>query len=507
MLKSIFKAVFAIVFVSAFASGQTTTTYTGVIKDLSQNVVAAGQVTFELRPSLDATISGFARFVPSTITCSINQATAGASSAARAANSVTISGLTGHTFVTNDIVTVSGMTDSSFNGTFTVGSTTATSITYPQTAGNTTTGSGVISALRSTPGPGSCTVTMNTALNPSGTSYRICIQPNYISPGSCFNDYAVVSSRDITTVIPTPTTSPAYTFVDLHSAQTVDGNKTFTGSTSFTGSLTMGALTATGITDSGNATVGGTLGVTGAATLSSTLGVTGTSTLANVNLGASNTLGTSTVKQVSATTALTIQDNLGVSHLFISGTSPFTNTFFQGNGAGATFIGTGANAINIPDANNIINFPGATSGTIALKATAVAGSNTLTLPAATDTLIGKATTDTLTNKTLTSPVITSPTINTGVANNGTGFQHKRGVTGCATAASLNAVCSTTITWNSAFADANYTVIGCVGNGVASGIPVLNAIGSKIAASITVQTLAITAAAAQYSTIECTAVHD
>jgi hypothetical protein len=57
-------------------------------------------------------------------------------------------------------------------------------------------------------------------------------------------------------------------------------------------------------------------------------------------------------------------------------------------------------------------FNGSTSGTIALAATAIAGSNTLTLPAATDTLVGKATTDTLTNKTLTSPVI-STIINTG----------------------------------------------------------------------------------------------
>jgi hypothetical protein len=47
-----------------------------------------------------------------------------------------------------------------------------------------------------------------------------------------------------------------------------------------------------------------------------------------------------------------------------------------------------------------ITHNGATSGTIVVKASDVAGSNTLTFPAATDTLVGKATTDTLTNKTL-----------------------------------------------------------------------------------------------------------
>ena len=46
-----------------------------------------------------------------------------------------------------------------------------------------------------------------------------------------------------------------------------------------------------------------------------------------------------------------------------------------------------------------ITHNGATSGTIVVKASDVAGSNTLTFPAATDTLVGKATTDTLTNKT------------------------------------------------------------------------------------------------------------
>lgn len=154
------------------ACGQSLTTYTGTIKDLSGAVVTAGQVTFTLQPGLDSTISGVARFVPSTITCNINGS--------------------------GNIVSLSG---------------------------------------------GSCQVVQNTSLNPAGTSYQICIQPNFISPGSCFNDYAATSTKDITTVVPTPTTSPAFSFVDLFSTQTISGNKTFTGTTTFSGPMS-GTITA-----------------------------------------------------------------------------------------------------------------------------------------------------------------------------------------------------------------------------------------------------------------------
>lgn len=123
------------------ASAQTTTTYTGVIKDLSQALVTSGQVTFTLAPSIDATIAGNARFVPSTITCSIN-------------SDGTLSGYVG----------------------------------------------GVVS--------GGCQVTQNTAISPGGTAYRVCVQPYYSSPGSCFFDYATTPTRNISTVAPTLTTGP-----------------------------------------------------------------------------------------------------------------------------------------------------------------------------------------------------------------------------------------------------------------------------------------------------------
>ncbi len=45
--------------------------------------------------------------------------------------------------------------------------------------------------------------------------------------------FAINPALDITTVVPTPATSPAYNFTDLFSNQTIGGNKNFTGTTSF----------------------------------------------------------------------------------------------------------------------------------------------------------------------------------------------------------------------------------------------------------------------------------
>jgi hypothetical protein len=87
----------------------------------------------------------------------------------------------------------------------------------------------------------------------------------------------------------------------------------------------------------------------------------------------------------------------------------------------------------------------------------------------------------------------------------TGFQHNR-VSGCSTTASLNAICDTPVAWISEFADTNYTV-QCTGDMVGGGVPIIQGIVGKTVGSVTVRTLALTAAAAQLLTIECTAVHD
>jgi hypothetical protein len=161
--------------------------------------------------------------------------------------------------------------------------------------------------------------------------------------------------------------------------------------------------------------IGSTTPNTGAFT---TLSATGTSTLANVTVanvtvGAANTLNVNTIKQ-QAGTAFSLADPLGVSHVFISSSSPYTNTFINGNGAGVVFLGSAAKT-SVDDVTGRITLSGATSGTTVLQASSVAGAgNSVSLPTISDTLVGRNTTDTLTNKTLTSPAISGPTITTPV---------------------------------------------------------------------------------------------
>jgi hypothetical protein len=86
-------------------------------------------------------------------------------------------------------------------------------------------GSGVLKALD---GVSTCTLVQNTSITtPSGTSYKACVQPNFIQPGSCFVMYAIGSTLDITTVPATPSLTPAYNLVDTFSNQTIGGVKTF----------------------------------------------------------------------------------------------------------------------------------------------------------------------------------------------------------------------------------------------------------------------------------------
>jgi hypothetical protein len=311
----------------------------------------------------------------------------------------------------------------------------------------------------------------------------------------------------------------------------------------------IGAATGTSVNLSSNATVGGALGVTG------------TATMANVNLGAGNLLGVSSIRQVSSTTAFNISDNLGISHFFISNSSPYTNTFVQGNGSGGVFFGT-ANKAFVSDTtgtittagsvllqttsqtlpasiandtaggilftNNAgssmqlgnggtlflnspqgIRWTGATSGNTVVQAAAVAGTGILTLPATViDTLVARTTTDTLTNKTLTSPTITNPVINSGISS-GSGIKHQRFGVSCTTAAAIGAACNSTYTWTSSFADANYSVV-CTGDGRAGGalgVPVVINANSIGASTFLVSIAAFSAAAAQFPSVDCIAFHD
>ncbi|MEN6301624.1 MAG: hypothetical protein ABFD96_02825 [Armatimonadia bacterium] len=76
---------------------------------------------------------------------------AAATGAVRNANLVTITTTTAHGLRPHDIVTISGVTDTSFNGTFAVETVpTATTLTYRQVAGNVTSGAGMLTYCRDT---------------------------------------------------------------------------------------------------------------------------------------------------------------------------------------------------------------------------------------------------------------------------------------------------------------------------------------------------------------------
>jgi hypothetical protein len=96
------------------------------------------------------------------------------------------------------------------------------------------------------------------------------------------------------------------------------------------------------------------------------------------------------------------------------------------------------------------------------------------------------------------------TINNGVGANGSGVKHAR-LAGCTTAAVAGATCNVTLTWTTAFADANYTAV-CGIDG-SSGPAAMVGIFNKLAASIQVGITAVTAVAATATNFDCIAVHD
>jgi len=101
-------------------------------------------------------------------------------------------------------------------------------------------GSGLIKAQD---GVSVCTLTMNTALQPTGTYYTVAVWPYNVKTSS-FTFYAVLSSYDWSTVVPTPATSPAQNYADIFSNQTIGGNKTFSGAAAFQSTSTFTGATA-----------------------------------------------------------------------------------------------------------------------------------------------------------------------------------------------------------------------------------------------------------------------
>lgn len=109
---------------------------------------------------------------------------------------------------------------------------------------------------------------------------------------------------------------------------------------------------------------------------------------------------------------------------------------------------------------------------------------------------------TITAATLVSPTISAPTITSGVNNNGSGVKHVR-ISSCTTAASAGATCTTTITWATPFADANYTVT-CSVVGATFQAHLANIVYT---ASTVTPTLEAETANATAGNFHCIAVHD
>jgi hypothetical protein len=91
----------------------------------------------------------------------------------------------------------------------------------------------------------------------------------------------------------------------------------------------------------------------------------------------------------------------------------------------------------------------------------------------------------------------------GIYKNSAGFQHIR-LGSCTTAAAIGATCDSTITWNTTFADALYTMTCTIDN--PTNVPYVLSTNTKLAASIKVTIAALTAAAAS-GTLNCVAVHE
>lgn len=95
-------------------------------------------------------------------------------------------------------------------------------------------------------------------------------------------------------------------------------------------------------------------------------------------------------------------------------------------------------------------------------------------------------------------------VNASVAKDGGGFKHKRFGATCSTAATTGTTCTTTYSWTTAFADANYTPVCTPVGPTQLGVFSINSFN---AAGVTIVIDTATNAAASYSGVDCIAIHD
>lgn len=297
-----------------------TSTVTGVIKDLTGANVTSGKVTFNLTPSRDTTISGLARFSPQTVTCPIgstgnivslvNSNITTSVGTTSPGTSVVVSSATGWALNQSIAIPGAGAAGAIYIGT--VSNIAGTTFTIsPATTSAVNAGTLVYDP---------CQMTMNTSLQPTGTYYVVGVWPANVKVAA-FTFYAVNSTYDWSTVVPTPTTSPAQNFVDIFSGQTIGGNKTFTGNTGLgAGTTTLGVIAGSPDFTS----ISPTFGTIGGAAIS----FPGTPTFAaglKVQSGVSAGTGMQHVRVASCTTAAGAFANCNTT---VTWTVPFPNTSY-----------------------------------------------------------------------------------------------------------------------------------------------------------------------------------
>jgi len=242
-MKKLYNVIALLLFFASGAIAQTTTSVTGTVKDVTGTPIVSGKITFQFMPGPDATISGSARFSLSQTNCAINQPQI--STVSRAANVVTatLSATPTQPFSIGDVVNVTGVTDTSFNGTgFTLTNVAGggVTLTWSQTAGNASSSGGFVGGVLGKNGTGVCTLATNTALQPPGSYYVATVYAGGVKT-SQFNFPTYLASQDISTTVPTPATAPFQSFVDVMSNQTIGGNKNFTGAISFQSGFAFGS--------------------------------------------------------------------------------------------------------------------------------------------------------------------------------------------------------------------------------------------------------------------------
>ncbi len=163
----------------------------------------------------------------------------------------------------------------------------------------------------------------------------------------------------------------------------IGGTLGVTGATALSSTLTAGVSTLTSLSVTNNQTVGGTLGVTGATTLASTLGVTGATTLSSTLgvTGATTLTGAATISNTTASTstttgALVVRGGVGVAGnvtiggtIEIDGGSPAAGKVLTSDANGlATWQNSGGSVITMSATGNAtatasyIIFTGSTAG-------------------------------------------------------------------------------------------------------------------------------------------------